>query len=778
MSGMAPKCLYLFLLNREDVGPLEHVRNVCEHLRGFEIVTLSPLAETLDGTPGVHERVPVGPAGGLLSQVWRLLHFQIRASLAVLRHARGLRRDRVVILLRQSVFFFLVPLVAAASGVPLVTEVNGLLDKDLQDRGRSATARLVNRICQALTFRLSTQVVTVHENLRQELMGRFGIPPWKVRAIENGTRPRRWRAVAEAKRERGIDPATPMVGYLGSLAPREGVPELVDVFARLDVPGAELTVVGGRPEDVRVLRDRVEGRGLGSRVRLTGHLPYDEAMGWMEACDVLVHLRRPVDGGASDSQGSPLKMLDYHSAGRPVVATRLESYRYIEERGFGELVDHGNAAAAARAIEGLLAGGREDDGRRGNAWVQAHRLWRHTGDALRVVLVTALGRGSIPAVPPEVQQRGVRRPVGRTDGMHFHFLATHGLGDVVMTLPAVQALRREHPDTGLSFTVKGAAEGDLVRSCLGEDVQILSLARYRRGLRGRLRYVAELRRLGPDAVVCTVNVHPTLGAMMGILSGARYRVGRVTPRGGRLLNVTPSAPAVLHKVEGNAELLRPFVGAQEVRPLELPPFADTARRRAQELAGLPGEGVPLVVLAPGSGPLEAHKRWPSSHYATLLGRLLRVPELQVAVVGGAAEAPLAQAIFQEIPEEAGSRAVDLVGRTTVPELLSILRLARVTVSNCNGVAHLAAAVGCHVVGVYGPTDPTITGPYPPRAHTIITQGMGCSPCYQPCFLEGCGSPICMRDVTVERVEAAVLDALGLSDPSLPVSPSNPTTASA
>ncbi|MCB1845663.1 MAG: lipopolysaccharide heptosyltransferase II, partial [Halioglobus sp.] len=130
---------------------------------------------------------------------------------------------------------------------------------------------------------------------------------------------------------------------------------------------------------------------------------------------------------------------------------------------------------------------------------------------------------------------------------------------------------------------------------------------------------------------------------------------------------------------------------------------------------------PVVALMPGAeyGPA---KRWPIESFTTLAASLERAG-YGVWVLGSAKEEPLGAAIA------AGSPAHNLCGRTQLADVIDLLAGCRYAVSNDSGLMHMAAAVGTHVVAIYGSTSPDFTPPLTDRK-TIHFLNLDCSPCFQ------------------------------------------------
>jgi ADP-heptose:LPS heptosyltransferase len=100
------------------------------------------------------------------------------------------------------------------------------------------------------------------------------------------------------------------------------------------------------------------------------------------------------------------------------------------------------------------------------------------------------------------------------------------------------------------------------------------------------------------------------------------------------------------------------------------------------------------------------------------------------------------------------KALNLAGRTTLPELAGILQKARVAITADTGPMHLAAALGTKVVAIFGPTAAGRTGPFG-VGHRVVRLGVECSPCFQ----RRCPEPWCLLDLPPEAVQAVVEKSL-------------------
>ena len=123
------------------------------------------------------------------------------------------------------------------------------------------------------------------------------------------------------------------------------------------------------------------------------------------------------------------------------------------------------------------------------------------------------------------------------------------------------------------------------------------------------------------------------------------------------------------------------------------------------LASSPDVPPPFAVLVPGAAPHRPAKRWPAENFGRL-AQLLDGRGIRPVVAGSRAEAPLAHTIAAACPA-----ALDLTGRTTLPELAALMARASVAVGNDTGPMHLAAAVGAPCVVLFSASsDPALTAP--------------------------------------------------------------------
>ena len=313
------------------------------------------------------------------------------------------------------------------------------------------------------------------------------------------------------------------------------------------------------------------------------------------------------------------------------------------------------------------------------------------------------------------------------------------LGDTVMALPAVRALRAGLPEARLLLA--GPWAPLLTRQGVA-DV----LVAYPRSWSGRLRTADAVRRFDGETAVLLPNSMEAAAAAW--YWGARRRVGfAVGGRSPLLTDRVPLPEPRLHQIDEYLLLAaRLDVPTDDRTPRLLPPPPDTEERRAARAllaeVGVDSSVHPRVAVHLGAayGPA---KVWPTVRVVELC-RALAADGVVPVLLGTPTETAAAADV------QRATRAASLVGRDTPTLLPAVLAEIDVLVSGDTGVAHLAAALGTAVVTLFGPTDPRLSAPRG-RAE-ILTHPVPCAPCfYRTCPIE---HP-CMLGITAADVTARV-----------------------
>jgi heptosyltransferase-2 len=324
------------------------------------------------------------------------------------------------------------------------------------------------------------------------------------------------------------------------------------------------------------------------------------------------------------------------------------------------------------------------------------------------------------------------------------------VGDAVMTVPALRELRRLLPRAHVTLATRPWAEGIFAGTDFIDD--ILITGETRGSTRAVLLEAREWRTRRFDLAILFPNAFAA--SLVAALARVPTRLGYATQGRGPLLTHRISVPEwrgqrheVFYYLNIVAELERLLYGTTTVEDceprLELPVSASRVLK-ARSLLREQGARLerPLVALCPGSTNSRA-KRWPAERFAALADMLTERIGAGIVLVGAGEELD----ISEEVARRMRVRPAVLTGRTDLSRTAAVLSAADLLITNDTGPAHIAAAVGCPVVVIFGPTNPATTRPFSTLAE-VVRRPPDCA----PCMLRDC--PIdhrCMTAITAEEV---------------------------
>ncbi|BDV42546.1 ADP-heptose--LPS heptosyltransferase [Geotalea uraniireducens] len=328
--------------------------------------------------------------------------------------------------------------------------------------------------------------------------------------------------------------------------------------------------------------------------------------------------------------------------------------------------------------------------------------------------------------------------------------STNWIGDAVMTTPALGALRASFPGARLTVLANPIVAPLFIPHPAVDEVIVYDRQGRHRGFAGKLRLAVELRRRRFDLAVLLQNAIDA--ALLAWLARIPRRMGyRTDGRGPLLTHGVPLAEETkrLHHVDYYLTMLGRFgiCGGERRLALQTTPAEDAA---VADLLGARGiaPGDFLIGINPGASYGSA-KRWYPERFAAVADQLAARWGAKVVITGGPGEA----AIAAEIAATMQGEAADLVGTTSVRELLALIKRCNFFVTNDSGPMHVAAAFAVPLVAIFGPTDHMTTSPFAER--TAVVRAV--TPC-APCLKRECPTDHrCMLAVTVEDVVAAAID---------------------
>lgn len=145
-----------------------------------------------------------------------------------------------------------------------------------------------------------------------------------------------------------------------------------------------------------------------------------------------------------------------------------------------------------------------------------------------------------------------------------------------------------------------------------------------------------------------------------------------------------------------------------------------------------------------------HRAWPTNHWKELIEYL--APTYNVVIIGGKGEDE-----FFDSLRPFSSSVIDLVGKSTLPELITIIDNAEIIITADTGPSHIASAVNTRTFALFGPSNPKGTGPYPTPFNNIhiISMNLECSPCNATARIKSCIDNQCMKQILPSMVANAI-----------------------
>ena len=309
------------------------------------------------------------------------------------------------------------------------------------------------------------------------------------------------------------------------------------------------------------------------------------------------------------------------------------------------------------------------------------------------------------------------------------------IGDAVMTMPALRALKLANPDAKITLLVK-----PLVSLLFKEDPNVDGIILYKdgfRGLIGKFRLAQEIRKR--DFCMAMLFQNAFDAALITFLAGISQRIGY--NRDGRRLLLTEAVTfdkraGALHHIEYYLNLVAK-AGFQAKH--ETPWIYLNIEERLDARNKLKALRRPVVGINPGAA-YGSSKRWHPARFAEVAYRVISEMQGSAVIFGGPSERAIAEEIEREFNKLSGNpdlnsslityhSLLNLAGRTELRELISLISECDVLVTNDSGPMHIGYAVRTPVVAIFGSTSPVHTGPVG-KKDVAIKKDLDCAPCFE------------------------------------------------
>ena len=303
------------------------------------------------------------------------------------------------------------------------------------------------------------------------------------------------------------------------------------------------------------------------------------------------------------------------------------------------------------------------------------------------------------------------------------------IGDAVMTMPALRALRIANPEARITLLVK-----PWVSRLFEKDPNIDEIIHYTeayQGVAGKFRLAREIRK--HDFCMALLLQNAFDAALIAFLAGIPERMGY--NRDGRGLLLTEAIPfddeaKAVHHINYYLNLIEK---AGFPAKYEIPWIYLSAEERLDARNKLKTLRRPVVGINPGAT-YGSSKRWHPARFAEVAFRVITEMHGSAVIFGGPSETGIAEEIEKEFSKLSGEpemkrQLLMMAGRTDIRELMALISECDLLVTNDSGPMHIGYAVRTPVVAIFGSTSPEHTGPVGEN-DIVIKKGLDCSPCFE------------------------------------------------
>lgn len=337
-------------------------------------------------------------------------------------------------------------------------------------------------------------------------------------------------------------------------------------------------------------------------------------------------------------------------------------------------------------------------------------------------------------------------------------LLPNNLGDVIMTLPVLDGLKKKYPQSHCTFFVEDGFEAGLVNFTSCDFIykfprkMLRDLAKgemWKNGLSQLKHIVKDLKKHKFDSVI-NLSQHPYLAFITALLNVTDTKGGIMLKEGNLALNDSWSQylycipfGRIYNRLHAT-DIYKKIAGL-DYRSNSFITLSKDEEENARSFLKSKGisEGTQLVVFQPGAS--YSAKRWPVDNFISL-GKMLINDGYHLLITGAPSEKDIGTGIFNQL----SSNCTLLSGETTFRETIAITSLCKFCITGDTALMHAAAALHKQVFAIFGSTNPVETGPYG-NGHIIFTGR--CT--NRPCFCTECKSKLCMKSISPYDIYKAI-----------------------
>ncbi len=655
-----------------------------------------------------HHSVVVSAGGPLVADLESagVTHYKLpvhkKSPFSIFSSARSLaniiRKEEIQIIhARSRVPAWIAFLASRKTHVPFVTTCHGFYSKHLMSR----------------IMGWGKRVIVASHIIGRRMRDDFGVPHQRIRLIHRGVNLNEFKLRPEPTPLAG---SPIVIGVIGRLTPIKGHPVFLKAMARVVrvFPNVKIRIIGDSPkpqykEELLMLTRRL---GLTHNVEFLG-TRYDIS----EALASMTVLVVPSVGEEAFGRVA----IEAGACGVPVVASKIGGLvDIIENEKDGLLVPPDDPRLLSEAVIRL---------------VKEPEFAASLVLALRKKVETLFDAKGMFEKTLKVYDEAMNQK-------KILVIKLSALGDVILSIPSLRALRQRYPDAWISVLV-GRKSRQVIRNCpYVNDVIVYEEAQGKERISRILKTARILAK--EDFDVCVDLQNNRTSHLLAFLSGARVRAGHANRKWSFLLNKTTSQEASsAAPLDHQFRVLRLVDVESSEKKLELWTSQEENVRVSKFLESQwVASSQTLVGINPASSLRWPTKQWPLEYFARLCDELAK-RNIRVVITGAPEDAKTIEPLFQLTR----NKPINAVGKTSITELAALIRRCQVFISSDSAPMHIASGANVPLIALFGPTDPK-RHLVAPSVCQVFWKEISCSPCY----LRSCPiGHICMKKILPQDV---------------------------
>lgn len=347
------------------------------------------------------------------------------------------------------------------------------------------------------------------------------------------------------------------------------------------------------------------------------------------------------------------------------------------------------------------------------------------------------------------------------------------IGDVVHALPVASALKIAFPHLEISWLVEEISAEIVEGNPYIHQVFVVPRSKWNRG---RLNspavwgeYLVFLRKLRREGFDLTIDLQGyAKSALYALSTGAAYKFGwwRLKDGSNLISKPLPKRETSLHRVDWFLDVARGLGVEEPVVKFPIHISDETSNRVEKSLSeNLIQKGAAYAVINPTAG--NSTRMWGKEKYSELIAWMAAELSLPCILIGTQKEHEFCQSIIDSARQRLGNGAPDsescllnFAGKTTLKELVALLRGSALHVCGDTGSTHIAAGLGTPIVSFYGASDPDHAGPWGQLKNVLARRDL----CHAQCSVRQCffsqkdpASPL------LQPIEAKCMEAISVDD---------------